>query len=107
MSGYQFSGQRAIYMLYGMVYAARQSTMAARILHVGHPVAGLVEWHDTRSPIQLLVDDNTQLWAFSPTALILRDPAAMIGQQTACSTRTFTQPLDTTGTSMPDGGRHD
>ncbi|WP_423203283.1 alpha/beta hydrolase [Mycobacterium intracellulare] len=44
----------------------------------GTPHSGRWNWHDPAVNTRLLVDHNTRLWIFSPTALTCTDPAAMI-----------------------------
>ena len=45
----------------------------------GLPQLGRWKWHSPNVHVQLLADNNTRLWVFSPTALGCSDPAAMIG----------------------------
>ena len=45
----------------------------------GLPQLGRWKWHDPDVHVQLLVDNNTRLWVFSPSTLTCSDPAAMIG----------------------------
>ena len=45
----------------------------------GAPQLGRWKWHDPNVHVQLLVDNNTRLWVFSPQTLTCSDPAAMIG----------------------------
>ena len=40
---------------------------------------GRWKWHDPDVHAQLLADNNTRLWVFSPSTLACSDPAAMIG----------------------------
>jgi S-formylglutathione hydrolase FrmB len=40
---------------------------------------GRWKWHDPDAHVQLLVDNNTRLWVFSPATLGCSDPAAMLG----------------------------
>ena len=40
---------------------------------------GRWKWHDPDVHVQLLVDNNTRLWVFSPATLVCSDPAAMLG----------------------------
>ncbi|ORW72977.1 hypothetical protein AWC23_08635 [Mycobacterium saskatchewanense] len=40
---------------------------------------GRWKWHDPDAHAQLLADNNTRLWVFSPRTLTAADPAAMIG----------------------------
>jgi S-formylglutathione hydrolase FrmB len=44
----------------------------------GLPQLGRWKWHDPDVHVQLLVDNNTRLWVFSPGTLTASDPAAMI-----------------------------
>lgn len=52
---------------------------------------GRWKWHDPDVHVQLLADENTRLWVFSPTTLTCSDPAAMIGycDQAQASNRMF------------------
>jgi S-formylglutathione hydrolase FrmB len=45
----------------------------------GAPQLGRWKWHSPNQNIQLLVDNNTRLWVYSPASGIASDPAAMIG----------------------------
>ncbi len=45
----------------------------------GLPQLGRWKWHSPNVHAQLLADNNTRLWVFSPTTLGCSDPAAMIG----------------------------
>jgi S-formylglutathione hydrolase FrmB len=45
----------------------------------GLPQLGRWKWHDPYVHAQLLVDNNTRLWIFSPQTLTASDNAAMIG----------------------------
>ena len=45
----------------------------------GTPQLGRWKWHDPSVHNQLLIDNNTRLWIFSPQTLTASDPAAMIG----------------------------
>ena len=71
----------------------------------GLPQLGRWKWHDPNVHVQLLVDNNTRLWVFSPATLTCSDPAAMIGycDQAQGSNRSFYQhyrrSAATTGTS--------
>jgi S-formylglutathione hydrolase FrmB len=40
---------------------------------------GRWKWHDPDVHVQLLIDNNTRMWIFSPQTLTTSDPAAMIG----------------------------
>ena len=59
----------------------------------GMPQLGRWKWHDPDVHVQLLADNNTRLWVFSPSTLACSDPAAMIGycDQAQGSNRTFYQ----------------
>ena len=52
---------------------------------------GRWKWHDPTVHAQLLVDNNTRLWVYSPQTLTASDPAAMIGyaDQAQGSNRSF------------------
>jgi S-formylglutathione hydrolase FrmB len=70
--------------------------------------------HDPAVHVQLLVDNNTRLWIFSPTTLTCSDPPAMIGycDQAQGSNRTFYQHYRLVGGSnahadFPSGVNHD
>jgi len=45
----------------------------------GLPQLGRWKWHDPDVHVQLLADNNTRLWVYSPSTLGCSDPAAMIG----------------------------
>ena len=45
----------------------------------GLPQLGRWKWHDPDVHVQLLADNNTRLWVYSPSTLTCSDPAAMIG----------------------------
>ncbi|ORW74610.1 hypothetical protein AWC25_16525 [Mycobacterium sherrisii] len=45
----------------------------------GLPQLGRWKWHSPNAHAQLLVDNGTRLWVFSPGTLTASDPAAMIG----------------------------
>jgi S-formylglutathione hydrolase FrmB len=75
---------------------------------------GRWKWHDPDVHAQLLVDNNTRLWVFSPATLGCSDPAAMIGycDQAQGSNRTFYQHYRSVGGhnghfDFPDGPQHD
>ncbi|MCW2732945.1 MAG: hypothetical protein JWR13_3761 [Mycobacterium sp.] len=75
---------------------------------------GRWKWHDPNVHVQLLADNNTRLWIFSPQALTCSDPPAMIGycDQAQGSNRTFYTHYRTIGGSnahidFPVGGQHD
>ena len=46
----------------------------------GAPQLGRWKWHDPNVHANLLVDNNTRLWVFSPQNSSCSDPAAMIGR---------------------------
>ena len=80
----------------------------------GLPQLGRWKWHDPDVHIQLLADNNTRLWVFSPQTLGCSDPAAMIGycDQAQGSNRAFYQHYRTVGGhnghfDFPAGGQHD
>jgi S-formylglutathione hydrolase FrmB len=80
----------------------------------GLPQLGRWKWHDPDVHIQLLADNNTRLWVFSPTTLGCADPAAMIGycDQAQGSNRTFYQHYRVVGGhnghfDFPQTGEHD
>lgn len=75
---------------------------------------GRWKWHDPDVHSQLMADNNTRLWIFSPGALTCTDPAAMIGycDQAQGSNRTFYQHYRAVGGSnghfdFPTSGQHD
>jgi len=80
----------------------------------GAPQLGRWKWHDPDVHVNLLAQNNTRLWIFSPQAVTCSDPAAMIG---ACdlaqgSNRTFYQHYRSVGGhnghfDFPAGGNHD
>jgi S-formylglutathione hydrolase FrmB len=45
----------------------------------GMPQLGRWKWHSPNAHSELLVNNNTRLWVFSPQTLTALDPAAMIG----------------------------
>ncbi len=45
----------------------------------GPPQLGRWKWQDPTVHNQVLIDNNTRIWVFSPQALTASDPAAMIG----------------------------
>jgi len=57
----------------------------------GMPQLGRWKRHDPDAHVQLLIDNNTRLWVFSPSTLTASDPAAMIGyaDQAQGSNRNF------------------
>jgi S-formylglutathione hydrolase FrmB len=80
----------------------------------GLPQLGRWKWHDPDVHVQLLVDDNTRLWVFSPSTLTCSDPAAMIGycDQAQGSNRVFynhyRMAFGHNGHfDFPTGGQHD
>jgi S-formylglutathione hydrolase FrmB len=80
----------------------------------GLPQLGRWKWHDPDVHVQLLVDNNTRLWVFSPQTLTCSDPAAMIGycDQAQGSNRSFYAHYATVGGhtghfDFPVGGQHD
>ena len=79
----------------------------------GPPQLGRWKWHDPYVHSQLLVDNNTRLWVYSPQTLTCSDPA-MIGycDQAQGSNRSFyTQYRSDGGVNghfdFPTGGQHD
>lgn len=75
---------------------------------------GRWKWHDPDSHIQLLIDNNTRLWVFSPASVLCSDPAAMIGycDQAQGSNRVFYDHYRTAGGrnihyEIPEGAQHD
>ena len=75
---------------------------------------GRWKWHDPDVHVQLLADNNTRLWVFSPATLTCSDPAAMIGycDQASGSNRSFYQHYRSVGGhnghfDFPTGGQHD
>jgi S-formylglutathione hydrolase FrmB len=71
-------------------------------------------WHDPNTHAQLLVDNNTRLWIFSPATLTCSDPAAMIGycDQAQGSNRSFFTHYRSGGGGnahfdIPASGQHD
>src|ERR1700676_39159 len=80
----------------------------------GMPQLGRWKWHDPYAHVQLLVDNNTRLWVYSPSTLTCSDPAAMIGycDQAQGSTRSSNQTYRSVGGhnghfDFPDGPQHD
>ena len=45
----------------------------------GLPQLGRWKWHDPDVHVELLAQNNTRVWVFSPSTLESSDPAAMIG----------------------------
>jgi S-formylglutathione hydrolase FrmB len=75
---------------------------------------GRWKWHDPDAHVQLLADNNTRLWIFSPGALECSDPAAMIGycDQAQGSNRVFFQDYQRVNGKnghfdIGSGGQHD
>ncbi|MCV7131832.1 esterase family protein [Mycobacterium hodleri] len=75
---------------------------------------GRWKWHDPDVHVNLLNDNNTRLWVYSPAVMDCSDPAAMIGvcDQTAGSNRTFYQHYRAVGGhnghfDFPTSGQHD
>jgi S-formylglutathione hydrolase FrmB len=75
---------------------------------------GRWKWHDPDVHVQLLVDNNTRLWVYSPATLTCSDPPAMIGycDQAQGSNRTFYNHYRAVGGSnghfdIPVNGQHD
>jgi S-formylglutathione hydrolase FrmB len=80
----------------------------------GLPQLGRWKWHDPAVHAQLLVDNNTRLWVFSPGAPQYSDPAAMIGfcDQANGSNRAFHSQYRSIGGDnghfdLPPSGNHD
>ncbi|MDT5151734.1 MAG: hypothetical protein QOI01_3467 [Mycobacterium sp.] len=65
----------------------------------GLPQLGRWKWHSPNVHAQLLADNNTRLWVYSPAALECTDPAAMIGycDQAQGTNRTFYQQYRSAG----------
>ncbi|MBI5734412.1 MAG: hypothetical protein HY997_00985, partial [Mycolicibacterium neoaurum] len=75
---------------------------------------GRWKWHDPDVHAQLLVDNNTRLWIFSPQTTTCSDPVAMINDcaQAQGSNRTFYSHYRGIGGrnghfDFPTGGQHD
>jgi len=75
---------------------------------------GRWKWHDPYVHAQLLVDNNTRLWIFSPQVMTCSDPAAMVGycDQAQGSNRSFYSQYRSIGGSnahfdFPTSGQHD
>ncbi|TPG36533.1 alpha/beta hydrolase-fold protein [Mycolicibacterium hodleri] len=75
---------------------------------------GRWKWHDPDVHIQLLADNNTRLWVFSPSTPSCNDAAAMIDycDQAQGSSRSFYQHYRAVGGNnghfdFPAGGQHD
>jgi len=80
----------------------------------GAPQLGRWKFHDPNVHVQLLVDNNTRLWLFSPQNNTCSDPAAMIGRCDIAqgSNRTFYAHYRATRGrnghfDFPAGGNHD
>ncbi len=80
----------------------------------GPPQLGRWKWHDPDVHVQLLIDNGTRLWIFSPSTLTCSDPAAMIGycDQAQGSNRSFYTHYSFLGGKnghfdFPIGGQHD
>jgi S-formylglutathione hydrolase FrmB len=80
----------------------------------GSPQLGRWKWHDPDVHTQLLADNNTRLWIFSPATLGCSDPAAMIGycDEAQGSNRTFYSNYRAVGGcnghfDVPNSGQHD
>ncbi|BBZ02216.1 hypothetical protein MCHIJ_16530 [Mycolicibacterium chitae] len=74
---------------------------------------GRWKWHDPTVHSQLLIDNNTRLWVYSPQTLTASDPAAMIGyaDQAQGSNRSFYSAYRANGGSnghfdFPTSGDH-
>jgi S-formylglutathione hydrolase FrmB len=75
---------------------------------------GRWKWHDPDVHVNLLAENNTRLWIYSPGTMECSDPAAMIGycDQAAGSNRVFYQHYRAVGGhnghfDIPTGGQHD
>ncbi|TGD85943.1 esterase family protein [Mycolicibacterium sp. CH28] len=80
----------------------------------GPPQLGRWKWHDPDVHLQLLIDNHTRLWVYSPATLTCSDPAAMIGycDQAQGSNRNFFAHYVAAGGhdahfDIPAGGQHD
>jgi S-formylglutathione hydrolase FrmB len=80
----------------------------------GLPQLGRWKWHDPDVHLQLLVDNNTRLWVFSPGTVTCSDPAAMLGycDQAQGSNRSFYTHYTSNGGrnghfDIPVSGQHD
>jgi S-formylglutathione hydrolase FrmB len=80
----------------------------------GLPQLGRWKWHDPAAHAQLLKDNNTRIWVYSPANVTCSNPAAMIGycDQAQGSNRTFySQYRQLFGENghfdIPDIGEHD
>jgi S-formylglutathione hydrolase FrmB len=80
----------------------------------GLPQLGRWKWHSPNVHSQLLANNNTRLWIFSPATQECTDPAAMIGHCSLAqgSNRFFYQSYRTNGGhnahfDFPPDGQHD
>ncbi len=80
----------------------------------GAPQLGRWKWHDPDVHVDLLIQNNTRLWLFSPIAMNCTDPAAMAGacDQAQGSARAFYAHYRSLGGhngqfNFPTGGNHD
>jgi S-formylglutathione hydrolase FrmB len=80
----------------------------------GLPQLGRWKWHDPDVHVELLAQNNTRIWVFSPSTLESSDPAAMIGaaDQAQGTARHFYQHYRNAGGhnghfEFPDGPNHD
>lgn len=80
----------------------------------GLPQLGRWKWHDPDVHVQLLADNNTRLWVYSPSTTTCSDPVAMIGycDQAQGSNRAFYQHYRGVGGhnghfDFPPAGNHD
>ena len=80
----------------------------------GLPQLGRWKWHSPNVHAQLLADNNTRLWIFSPATTECSDPAAMIGfcDQAQGTNRFFYQSYRGAGGhnahfDFPPSGQHD
>jgi S-formylglutathione hydrolase FrmB len=79
----------------------------------GMPQLGRWRWHDPWYHTDLLANNNTRIWVFSPQTLTASDPAAMIGyaDQAQGTNRSFLPQYQATGGQnghfdFPAGGDH-
>ncbi len=112
MSGFLYPSATALNgaITEGMQRFGRVNTQAMW----GAAQLGRWKWHDPNSHLQLLIDNNTRLWVFSPSTLTCSDPAAMIGycDQAQGSSRTFYANYKTARGNnghfdFPSGQQHD
>lgn len=75
---------------------------------------GRWKWHDPDVNADLLVDNDTRVWVYSPGTTTCSDPAAMIGycDQAQGSSRTFVAQYKAVHGAnghfdIPTGGQHD